>query len=248
MRKTTKSLDQAKPTEMNRISELYQPEGADRRPVHELREMVEDCRQAEKPREVAVEDLLGRTPVRLDEGMIRPMIEGKLMLVTGAAGSIGSELCRQLAIFHPAGIVGFEIAESPLFEIDREMKQSFPHVPFHPEIGSIQNRARVNEVVRKYRPVTIYHVAAYKHVPLMEVNAFEALENNVFGTYNVAADALENGVEGFVMISSDKAVRPTSVMGATKRIADPTSFVHDSGPVPEMQESVLLLPMAESRK
>ena len=116
--------------------------------------------------------------------------------------------------------MGFEIAESPLFEIDREMRQSFPEVPFYPEIGSIQNRARLDEVLRYYSPTAIYHAAAYKHVPLMEAHVFEAVENNVFGTYNVACAAEAHGVEDFVMISSDKAVRSTNVMGATKRVAE----------------------------
>ncbi len=116
--------------------------------------------------------------------------------------------------------MGFEIAESPLFEIDREMRQSFPRTPFYPEIGSIQNRARLDEVLRQYSPSVVYHAAAYKHVPLMEAHVFEAIENNVFGTYNVAVAAAEHGVEDFVMISSDKAVRPTNVMGATKRVAE----------------------------
>jgi FlaA1/EpsC-like NDP-sugar epimerase len=158
--------------------------------------------------------------VRLEETQIRGTLQGKVVLVTGAAGSIGSELCRQIARFHPAGIVGFEIAESPLFEIDLEMRQAFPKVPFYPEIGSIQNRARLDEVLRRYAPSVVYHAAAYKHVPLMETHVFEAIENNVFGTYNVAVAAAEHGVEDFVMISSDKAVRPTNVMGATKRVAE----------------------------
>jgi len=143
-----------------------------------------------------------------------------VVLVTGAAGSIGSELCRQLARFSPAAIVGFEIAESPLFEIDREMRQAFPRIPFHPEIGSIQNRARLDEVFRHYAPSVVYHAAAYKHVPMMEAHVFEAIENNVFGTYNVAMAAAECGAEQFVLISSDKAVRPSNVMGATKRLAE----------------------------
>jgi FlaA1/EpsC-like NDP-sugar epimerase len=163
---------------------------------------------------------LGRTPVHLEEGSIRSTLEGKIVFVTGAAGSIGFELCRQIARFHPAGIVGFEIAESALFEIDREMHQSFPQVSFYPEIGSIQNRDRLNEIFQLYRPDVVYHAAAYKHVPLMEAHVFEAIENNVFGSYNVAAAAAEHGVEDFLLISSDKAVRPTNVMGATKRIAE----------------------------
>jgi FlaA1/EpsC-like NDP-sugar epimerase len=169
-----------------------------------LGEVIEGRGLAGQIREVAVEDLLGRTPVHLEEESISSTLEGKIVLVTGAAGSIGRELCRQIARFHPAGIVGFEIAESSLY----------------PEIGSIQNRERLNEIFQRYKPAVVYHAAAYKHVPLMENHVFEAIENNVFGSYNVAVAAAEHGVEDFLLISSDKAVRPTSVMGASKRIAE----------------------------
>jgi FlaA1/EpsC-like NDP-sugar epimerase len=185
-----------------------------------LDEVIAERGLAGQIREVAVEDLLGRKPVRLEANQIRSTLEGRVVLVTGAAGSIGSELCRQIARFHPAGIVGFEIGESPLFEIDREMHLAFPETPFYPEIGSIQNRARLDEVFRQYFPAVVYHAAAYKHVPMMEAHVFEAIENNVFGTYNVAVSAAEHGVEDFVMMSSDKAVRPTNIMGATKRVAE----------------------------
>ena len=185
-----------------------------------LGDLVEGNGLANQIREVAVEDLLGRQPVRLEEDQIRRSLAGRVVLVTGAAGSIGSELCRQIARFSPAAIVGFEIAESPLFVIDREMRQAFPDVPFYPEIGSIQNRARLDEVLSHYSPSVVYHAAAYKHVPMMEAHVFEAIENNVFGTCNVATAAAEHGVQDFVMISSDKADRPTNVMGATKRIAE----------------------------
>ncbi|HEX3747300.1 MAG TPA: nucleoside-diphosphate sugar epimerase/dehydratase [Bryobacteraceae bacterium] len=171
-------------------------------------------------RDVAVEDLLGRNPIHLDEDRLRDTLRGRTVMVTGAAGSIGSELCRQIARFQPSSIIGLDSAESPLFELDRELRQYFPAVPFLAEIGDIRNRARLNEVLGQYRPSTIYHAAAYKHVPLMETHIFEAVENNVFGTYNLAAAASAHGVEDFVMISSDKAVRPTNVMGATKRIAE----------------------------
>ena len=205
---------------MTRILELCHAAGVDFRTVPGLGEMIEDRGLAGQIREVAVEDLLGRTAVHLEGNLIRSTLEGKVVLVTGAAGSIGSELCRQIARFHPAGIVGFEIAESALFEIDREMRKSFPLVPFYPEIGSVQNRARLNDVFSHYRPTVVYHAAAYKHVPLMEAHVFEAVENNVFGTYNVATAAAQHGAEDFLLISSDKAVRPTNIMGATKRIAE----------------------------
>ena len=214
------AIPSATGSEMTRILEQCHAAGAECKTVPGLCEVIEGNGLAGQIREVAVEDLLGRTPVHLEESQIRGTLEGKVVLVTGAAGSIGSELCRQIARFRPAGIVGFEIAESPLFEIDREMHQTFPHVPFHPEIGSIQNRARLDDVLRQYRPSVVYHAAAYKHVPLMEAHVFEAIENNVFGTYNVAVAAAEHGVEDFVMISSDKAVRPTNIMGATKRVAE----------------------------
>jgi FlaA1/EpsC-like NDP-sugar epimerase len=214
------AIPSATGSEMTRMLELCHKAGTECKTVPGLAEVIEGNALTGQIREVAVADLLGRTPVKLEENEIQSKLEGKVVLVTGAAGSIGSELCRQVARFRPAGIVGFEVAESPLFEIDREMRQTFPKVPFYPEIGSIQNRARLDDVLCQYRPSVVYHAAAYKHVPLMEAHVFEAIENNVFGTYNVAVAAAEHGVEDFVMISSDKAVRPTNVMGATKRIAE----------------------------
>jgi FlaA1/EpsC-like NDP-sugar epimerase len=214
------AIPSATGAEMTRILELCYGAEVECKTVPGLGDIIEGGGLAGQIREVAVEDLLGRTPVRLEEARIRATIQDKIVLVTGAAGSIGSELCRQIARFNPAGIVGFEIAESPLFEIDREMREAFPHIPFYPEIGSIQNLARLSEVFSHYRPSVVYHAAAYKHVPLMEAHVFEAIENNVFGTYNLAEAAKSHGVETFVMISSDKAVRPTNVMGASKRIAE----------------------------
>jgi FlaA1/EpsC-like NDP-sugar epimerase len=214
------AIPSASGMEMTRILGMCQTTGVECKTVPGLAEIMEQRGLAGGIRDVAVEDLLRRSAVRLEESQIRDSLEGKVVLVTGAAGSIGSELCRQIARFQPAGIVGLEVAESPLFEIDREMRQSFPAVPFHPVIGSVQNRARLDEVLSQFRPAVVYHAAAYKHVPMMESHIFEAIENNVFGTYNIAEAAAEHGVEDFVMISSDKAVRPTNVMGVTKRVAE----------------------------
>ncbi len=205
----------------------------------QMRRMLEHCNAAGVPyktipgvaelmegglagqiRDVAVEDLLGRTPVNLEHARITETLRGQVVLVTGAAGSIGSEICRQIAKFEPRMIVGFDIAESPLFYLEQELARTISGVRFVAEIGSIQNAARLRETFEMYAPSTVYHAAAYKHVPLMEQHIFEAIENNVFGTLNVVQTAREFGVREFVMISSDKAVRPANIMGATKRIAE----------------------------
>lgn len=185
-----------------------------------LGEIIAGKELARQIRDVAVQDLLGRTPVRLEEPEVRIKLQDRIVMVTGAAGSIGSELCRQIGRFKPRAIVGYDIAETALFELDLDMKARFPGGAFRHEIGSVQNRQRLREVLERYHPSVVYHAAAYKHVPMMEAHMFEALENNVFGTYATAQAADELGVEDFVMISTDKAVRPTSVMGVTKRVAE----------------------------
>jgi FlaA1/EpsC-like NDP-sugar epimerase len=206
--------------EMTAILKRCQEAGVAYKTVPSFTEILESGSLVSGIRDVNVEDLLGRNPVYLDESGIREKIENKVVAVTGAAGSIGSELCRQIARFRPAAIVAYDCAETALFYIDREMRESFPGLQFYPEIGDIRNLQRLNEVFDKYRPSILYHAAAYKHVPLMEAHVFEAIENNVIGTWNVAVAAAENGIADFVMISSDKAVRPTNVMGATKRVAE----------------------------
>jgi FlaA1/EpsC-like NDP-sugar epimerase len=167
-----------------------------------------------------VEDILGREPVELDRVRIGGRLQGRIAMVTGAAGSIGSELCTQIARFQPAALVAFEISESALFHLERDILEKFPRLPFHAEIGSVQNVQRLREVFRRHSPSVVYHAAAYKHVPLMEKHVLEAIENNIIGTYNLAMVAAEFAVEDFVLISSDKAVRPTNIMGATKRAAE----------------------------
>ena len=188
--------------------------------VPSLGELVQGTELGKQIREVAVEDLLGRKPVHLDLNRIRERVQGRVVMVTGAAGSIGSEICRQIAPFRPLAIVGFDEAETPLFHIDREMAKSFPYITFYPEIGSIISRGTLKRVMQHYHPSILYHAAAYKHVPLMERHVFAAVETNIIGTWNVARAAAEHGVGDFVMISTDKAVRPTSIMGATKRTAE----------------------------
>ena len=167
-----------------------------------------------------IEDLLGRSPLRLTGSAISHSIHDRVVLVTGAAGSIGSELCTQIARFHPAALIALDIAESPLFELDLRLRRAFPAIPIHPEIANIQNSARLREILLRHKPSILYHAAAYKHVPLMETHVFDAIENNVLATCALARAATHHNVEHFVFISSDKAVRPSSVMGATKRIAE----------------------------
>ncbi len=171
-------------------------------------------------RKVDLEDLLGRDPVALDADLLERNIAGRTVMVTGAAGSIGSELCRQIARQLPGRLILFEIAESPLFYLEMEMRQKFPTLGLVTVIGDVRDRGRVEEIVRAHRPAIIFHAAAYKHVPMMEIHPVEAVKTNVLGTRIVAEAAAKFGAERFVLVSTDKAVRPTNVMGATKRLAE----------------------------
>ena len=214
------AIPSATGSQMVRILKFATDAKVEYKMVPSLGELVHDTELGKQIREVAVEDLLGRKPVHLDLDRIRERIQGRVVMVTGAAGSIGSEICRQIATFRPLAIVGFDEAETPLFHIDREMTKSFPYITFYPEIGNIASRGTLKRVMQHYHPSILYHAAAYKHVPMMERHVFAAVETNIFGTWNVARAAAGHGVEDFVMISTDKAVRPTSMMGATKRTAE----------------------------
>jgi len=171
-------------------------------------------------REVSYSDLLGRKDVRLDEGRIGDYIEGRVVLVTGAGGSIGSELCRQICRFKPKQILLYERAESPLFEIDLELRTHFKGFGIVPLLADIQNMTQLERVFQDFRPEIVFHAAAYKHVPMLESHAWKAVRNNILGTFNLSECATKYDVDRFVFVSTDKAVRPTNVMGATKRIAE----------------------------
>lgn len=173
-----------------------------------------------KVRNVRIEDLLGRPPVSLDMDSIRRKLTHKTLMITGAGGSIGSELVRQLAGFEPAKLLLFERAENELHKIDLELHTSHPELECIPIVGDILDVRLLHDVMNQYRPNSVFHAAAYKHVPMMEKNCFQAVVNNVFGTYNLALVAKHSGVDDFLMISSDKAVKPTNVMGVTKRVAE----------------------------
>ncbi|HQK17095.1 MAG TPA: nucleoside-diphosphate sugar epimerase/dehydratase [Polyangiaceae bacterium] len=171
-------------------------------------------------REVSIEDLLGRAPIDLDAPLIESFVRGKRVLVTGAGGSIGSELCRQLARFHPASLTLVERAEFHLFTIHQDLIHAFPDLDIHPRICDVCDSRRLEAVFSQDRPHVVFHAAAYKHVPMMEWNPGEALKNNVFGTQKVADAADRHNCDAFVLISTDKAVNPTSIMGASKRVAE----------------------------
>ena len=172
-------------------------------------------------RKVELDDLLGRDPVQLDESGLQAWIRGRSVLVTGAGGSIGSELCRQIARLEPARLVLYERNEFALYRTEQEFAEQWPKIELVYVIGDVKNGDRVAEALRAYRPQIVFHAAAYKHVPLMEqVNAWEAIQNNVLGTWRVAEAARAHGVEKFVLVSTDKAVNPTNVMGASKRLAE----------------------------
>jgi FlaA1/EpsC-like NDP-sugar epimerase len=181
---------------------------------------------------VELDDLLGRDPVQLDEAGLHAFLDGRTVLVTGAGGSIGSELCRQIARFAPARIVLFEASEFALYAIEQEFRDRRDAPPIAAVIGDAKDRRRVSEVFERYRPQIVFHAAAYKHVPLMEQeNAFLAVENNVLSTIVLARAARAVGTEKFVLVSTDKAVNPTNVMGASKRLAELACRVlQDDGP------------------
>lgn len=189
--------------------------------VPRLSDLISGAVTISQVRKVGVEDLLGREAVVLDSDGVHDLITNQVVLVTGAGGSIGSELCRQIAEFSPGVLVFFESNEFALYTIEQEFIQKFPDVQIHCVVGDVKNRARIDQIMKHFAPSVVFHAAAYKHVPLMEAeNAWEAIQNNVLGTYVLASSAAANRVKKFVLISTDKAVNPTNVMGASKRLAE----------------------------
>ncbi|MFO8163897.1 MAG: nucleoside-diphosphate sugar epimerase/dehydratase [Desulfatiglandales bacterium] len=171
-------------------------------------------------RNISIEDLLGREPVQIDMGQVSSYLNNKNILVTGAGGSIGSELCRQIARFHPATLIMFDMGETELFNIDREIKEYYTGLTLLPVVGDIRDEGKIQALFQENSIDIVFHAAAYKHVPLMEANPREAVLNNIYGTMVVSKISAEFGAKKFINISTDKAVNPTSVMGATKRVAE----------------------------
>lgn len=202
------------------IVELSKQSGVSCRTLPALSSIIDGRVSVKNVRDVAVEDLLGRDPIEGDNAAVRTSLEGACVMVTGAGGSIGSEIARQIARHNPRRLVLFEIGESPLFEIHRELHNSYPNLDIVPVIGDIRQEEVVTFAFNTHRPQMVYHAAAYKHVPLMEAHPDEAVLNNVRGTRYLAEAARRVKTRRFVMISSDKAVRPTNIMGATKRLCE----------------------------
>ena len=171
-------------------------------------------------KKVSVEDLLGRDPIKVNIDEILGYVKGKVILVTGGGGSIGSELCRQIAAHQPKKLIIFDIYENNAYDIEQELKRKYPELDLLTLIGSVRDAKRINQIFEKYQPQIVYHAAAHKHVPLMETSPNESIKNNVIGTYKTALAAKYNGCERFVLISTDKAVNPTNIMGASKRLSE----------------------------
>ena len=194
--------------------------GLTTRTVPGLYEILSGEKRVNALRQIEIQDLLRREPIQTDMAQLASLVTGKVVMVTGAGGSIGSELCRQLARLEPEKIVALGRGENSIFELLQEFSRSFPRVRIDPVIADVRDHNRIAYVLAEHSPFSVFHAAAHKHVPLMEANVTEAVLNNVLGTQNVVTLSMQHDVEHFVLISTDKAVRPTSVMGATKRIAE----------------------------
>lgn len=214
------TIAEAPGSEIRRIVRVCESIPVKARIIPGLYEILQGDVGVNRIRDVQIEDLLGREPVHLEKESMQRLISGKVVMVTGAGGSIGAELARQAAYFQPDMLLLVERAEFGLFNIDMEMRQSYPELHIAPLVADVNDEARMRAIFETYRPQVVLHAAAHKHVPMMEFNPAEAIKNNVFATHRLGELAGEFAVEAFVLISTDKAVRPTSVMGASKRIAE----------------------------
>ena len=203
----------------NRIVNLCSDTGCQVKTLPMLDEIISG-EDIAKVRNISIQDLLAREPIKLNNQNLSGLIKGKVVAVTGGGGSIGSELCRKIAKYNPERLVIIDIYENNAYDLQNELKQEYPELNMTVLIASVRDKQRIDEIFEEYRPEIVFHAAAHKHVPLMEDSPSEAIKNNVFGTYNVVQSSVEHDVARFVMISTDKAVNPTNVMGATKRLCE----------------------------
>lgn len=224
------AVPSASAKQMRRIIEACEGTGLKSRTTPGIGELIDGKISFNTIREVSYEDLLGRDPIDLDMKSIGSYLTDKVILVSGAGGSIGSELCRQIAQFEPKNLILFDKTENSLFHIEMEFRQRFPQISVAPILGDVKYRNHLNKHFADYRPQVVFHAAAHKHVPIVELNPSEAVYNNVIGTKNIVEASHQFGVERFIMISTDKAVRPANVMGATKRIAEMITSCYASNP------------------
>lgn len=208
------------PQEQRDILEICQETECEIRILPGVYELVNGEASISKMRKVNISDLLGREQVKISNTEVADYVKDRVVLVTGGGGSIGSELCRQIAAHSPRTLIIFDIYENNAYDIQQELKTEYPNLNLKVLIGSVRNTHRINEVFELYHPDIVYHAAAHKHVPLMEDSPNEAIKNNVFGTYKTAKAAIVNGTKKFVLISTDKAVNPTNIMGASKRLCE----------------------------
>ena len=214
------AMPSATRTEIKGILDICKDTNCKLRSLPGMYQLVNGEVNVSKLRDVELEDLLGREPITVDMDSILGYVQGKVVLVTGGGGSIGSELCRQIANHRPKQLVIVDIYENSVYDVQQELKQKYPELNLVVLIASVRNTNRMNFIFSKYEPDIVYHAAAHKHVPLMEDSPTEAIKNNVFGTFKTAQAAAMSGVQRFVMISTDKAVNPTNIMGASKRICE----------------------------
>ena len=206
--------------EQKEILEVCKETGCNMKILPGIYQFINDEVSVKKLRDVQIEDLLGREPIKTNLDLVLNYVQGQTVLVTGGGGSIGSEICRQIAAHDPKKLIILDIYENTTYDLQQELMRSYPEVDLTVLIGSVRNTHRVEQIFEKYKPDIVFHAAAHKHVPLMEKSPNEAIKNNVFGTLNCARSANKWGTKRFVLISTDKAVNPTNIMGATKRICE----------------------------
>ena len=214
------AMPSAPQSETKAILNICKDTGCEMKVLPGLYQMIKGEVSISKLRKVEIEDLLGREPIRIQLDAIMDYVSGKTVLITGGGGSIGSELCRQVAAHNPKRLIIVDIYENNAYDIQQELRRNYPELDLVVLIASVRNEHRINQIFETYRPDIVYHAAAHKHVPLMEDSPNEAIKNNVFGTYKTAMAADKYGVKRFVLISTDKAVNPTNVMGASKRMCE----------------------------